>query len=88
MTIDVIVTCGIIILLSLFLIRGVFVSILLQDEYEQLSRKIEAATVKSVPCDLSGDFEVFLNTQRNNHPTIIKAYTLDFSLIKPYSRKL
>ncbi|XP_062106081.1 cellulose synthase-like protein H1 [Humulus lupulus] len=44
----------------------------MKDEYEQLSCKIEAAVEKSVPDDLIVDFENFLNTQRNNHPTIIK----------------
>uniref|UniRef100_A0A803QJR4 Cellulose synthase-like protein H1 n=1 Tax=Cannabis sativa TaxID=3483 RepID=A0A803QJR4_CANSA len=44
----------------------------MKDEYEQLSCKIENALKMSVPSGLSGDFEMFVNTQRNNHPTIIK----------------
>ncbi|KAF5746090.1 cellulose synthase-like protein H1 [Tripterygium wilfordii] len=42
------------------------------DEYELLSRKINDAGRKSVPCDLTGEFAVFSDTERNNHPTIIK----------------
>ncbi|KAM1429458.1 hypothetical protein ACFX2I_045655 [Malus domestica] len=45
---------------------------LLKDEYEQLSRKIEDAVGKSIPFDVSQDFAVFSNIERNNHPTIIK----------------
>ncbi|GAV73787.1 Cellulose_synt domain-containing protein [Cephalotus follicularis] len=44
----------------------------MKDEYEQLSGKIEAAAQKTVPCELKGEFAVFSDTQRNNHPTIIK----------------
>ena len=48
--------------------------IVLQDEYEQLSNKIEDAVRKSInPCDIiESDFSGFSNVQRNNHPTIIK----------------
>ncbi|CAN6574259.1 unnamed protein product [Malus baccata var. baccata] len=45
---------------------------LLKDEYEQLSRKIEDAVGNSIPFDVSQDFAVFSNIERNNHPTIIK----------------
>ncbi|OMO88930.1 Cellulose synthase [Corchorus olitorius] len=41
-------------------------------EYEELCLKIEAASRKSVPCDLTGEFAVFSNVGRSNHPTIIK----------------
>ncbi|OMO88929.1 Cellulose synthase [Corchorus olitorius] len=41
-------------------------------EYEELCLKIEAASRKSVPCDLTAEFAVFSNVERNNHPTIIK----------------
>ncbi|EOX93249.1 Cellulose synthase-like B3, putative isoform 1 [Theobroma cacao] len=41
-------------------------------EYEVLARKIEEAARKSVPCDLTGDFAVFCDVERRNHPTIIK----------------
>ncbi|EOX93251.1 Cellulose synthase-like B3, putative isoform 3 [Theobroma cacao] len=45
-------------------------------EYEVLARKIEEAARKSVPCDLTGDFAVFCDVERRNHPTIIKDDTL------------
>ncbi|PRQ52741.1 putative cellulose synthase (UDP-forming) [Rosa chinensis] len=47
---------------------------MVKDEYEQLSSKIEDVVRKSVnPSDIiDGDFLVFSNVQRNNHPTIIK----------------
>ncbi|TQD79313.1 hypothetical protein C1H46_035150 [Malus baccata] len=45
---------------------------LLKDEYEQLSLKIEDAVGNSIPFDVSQDFAVFSNIERNNHPTIIK----------------
>lgn len=44
----------------------------MKDEYEKLSRKIQAAAQMSNPCDLTGDFAVFSNIERRNHPTIIK----------------
>ncbi|GAV87497.1 Cellulose_synt domain-containing protein [Cephalotus follicularis] len=44
----------------------------MKNEYEQLSRKIEAAAHKNVPCELKGEFAVFSNTERNNHPTVLK----------------
>lgn len=47
----------------------------LKDEYEQLSRKIEDAVGKSIPFDVSQDYAIFTNVERNNHPTIIKVYT-------------
>lgn len=40
----------------------------MQDEYEQLSRKIQ----KSIQFELVGEFAVFSKTQARNHPTIIK----------------
>ncbi|XP_073225704.1 cellulose synthase-like protein B4 isoform X5 [Cicer arietinum] len=39
--------------------------------YENLSHKIEVDP-KSIPSLLEGEFDVFSNTQRTNHPTIIK----------------
>ncbi|KAF3443443.1 hypothetical protein FNV43_RR13125 [Rhamnella rubrinervis] len=47
----------------------------MKDEYEQLCRKIEdAADQKSSPYHYSsGDFAVFSNIERTNHPTIIKS---------------
>ncbi|CAB4304641.1 unnamed protein product [Prunus armeniaca] len=44
----------------------------MKDEYMQLNRKIEDAVGKSIPFDLSEDFSLFSNIERNNHPTIIK----------------
>uniref|UniRef100_A0A5B6ZN97 Cellulose synthase-like protein H1 n=1 Tax=Davidia involucrata TaxID=16924 RepID=A0A5B6ZN97_DAVIN len=44
----------------------------MKDEYEQLTQKIEDASKRSVPCDLTGEFAVFSNIERRNHPTIIK----------------
>ncbi|XVF20994.1 hypothetical protein REPUB_Repub12eG0052500 [Reevesia pubescens] len=41
-------------------------------EYEHLSLKIDEAGRKSAPCDLTGEFSVFSNIERSNHPTIIK----------------
>ncbi|XP_007049091.2 PREDICTED: cellulose synthase-like protein B4 [Theobroma cacao] len=42
-------------------------------EYEHLSLKIEEAGRKSGPWDLTGEFAIFSNVERSNHPTIIKA---------------
>jgi len=49
-----------------------------QDMYDDLRRKIELeASQKSNPSH--GDFAVFSNTERTNHPSIIKVYaTLHF----------
>ncbi|GMP53937.1 hypothetical protein CsSME_00019250 [Camellia sinensis var. sinensis] len=44
----------------------------MKDEYEKLSQKIEDASKRSQPCELTGDFADFTNIQRKNHPTIIK----------------
>lgn len=44
----------------------------MKNEYEQLSDKIDDAAKKGVPCDRSGEFSDFLNTESKNHPTIIK----------------
>ncbi|KAL3714730.1 hypothetical protein ACJRO7_006606 [Eucalyptus globulus] len=44
----------------------------MKDEYEKLSRKIEDASQGSVPFDLTGEFAAFSNTERSNHPSIIK----------------
>ncbi|KAI4334134.1 hypothetical protein L6164_018864 [Bauhinia variegata] len=45
----------------------------LNNEYEHLSRRIEDEDQNSIPCQLDGEFSVFLNTDRRNHSTIIKA---------------
>ncbi|GMP53950.1 hypothetical protein CsSME_00019258 [Camellia sinensis var. sinensis] len=44
----------------------------MKGEYEKLSQKIEDASRRSQPCELTGDFADFSNIQRNNHPTKIK----------------
>ncbi|CAK7348999.1 unnamed protein product [Dovyalis caffra] len=45
----------------------------MKDEYEDLACKIESVAVeKSSEWDLSGDFAVFSNIERKNHPAIIK----------------
>ncbi|KAJ7981275.1 Cellulose synthase [Quillaja saponaria] len=44
----------------------------IKDEYEHLCRKIENAVKNSTPFDGDGEFAVFSNTERKNHPTIIK----------------
>ncbi|KAG7983408.1 hypothetical protein I3843_04G104800 [Carya illinoinensis] len=45
----------------------------MNNEYEQLSNKIEVAIKNCVPpCDFTGDFAEFSNVERKNHPTIIK----------------
>ena len=44
----------------------------LQDMYDSLSRKIEDVTRKSISFQLDGEFAVFLNTGRTNHPSIVK----------------
>ncbi|XP_057455860.1 cellulose synthase-like protein H1 isoform X2 [Lotus japonicus] len=42
----------------------------MKDLYDSLSRRIEDAARRTIPC--KEEFEVFLNTERKNHPTIIK----------------
>ncbi|KAJ7981274.1 Cellulose synthase [Quillaja saponaria] len=44
----------------------------IKDEYEHLCRKIENVVKNSPPFDGDGEFAVFSNTERKNHPTIIK----------------
>ncbi|KAL7185823.1 hypothetical protein ACSBR2_027729 [Camellia fascicularis] len=44
----------------------------IKDEYEQLSQKIEDASKRDMPCQLSGSFVDFANIQRKNHASIIK----------------
>ncbi|KAI6672791.1 hypothetical protein NL676_000697 [Syzygium grande] len=44
----------------------------IKDEYEKLSRKIEGTSQGSVPSDFTGEFAVFSNTERSDHPSIIK----------------
>ena len=44
--------------------------------YENLSRKLEDVTRKPIPFPLDGEFAVFLNTDRRNHPSIVKVTTI------------
>ncbi|XP_027927163.1 cellulose synthase-like protein H1 isoform X2 [Vigna unguiculata] len=45
----------------------------MKDMYDNLSRKIQDVTRKQIPLQLDdGEFTVFSNTERRNHPTIIK----------------
>ncbi|KAJ4825804.1 hypothetical protein Tsubulata_021814 [Turnera subulata] len=44
----------------------------MKDEYEELSRKIDDATKDSSLLNLRSDLAVFSNTERRNHPSIIK----------------
>ncbi|XP_020238421.1 cellulose synthase-like protein H1 [Cajanus cajan] len=46
--------------------------LLMKDMYESLSHKIEEVTRKTIPFQLDGEFAVFSNTDRRNHPSIIK----------------
>ncbi|OMO92762.1 Cellulose synthase [Corchorus capsularis] len=41
-------------------------------EYEVLTRKIEEAARKPIPCDLTGEFADFSDVERRNHSTIVK----------------
>nr|GMC70590.1 cellulose synthase-like protein H1 [Ipomoea batatas] len=44
----------------------------MKDEYSKLSRKIKEASQDSLPQELIGEFSVFANIDRRDHPTIIK----------------
>ncbi|KAH7533091.1 hypothetical protein FEM48_Zijuj04G0093500 [Ziziphus jujuba var. spinosa] len=44
----------------------------MKEEYEKLKEKIEDAVQGKIPIDLSGDYAVFANTEKNNHPAIVK----------------
>nr|GMC77088.1 cellulose synthase-like protein H1 [Ipomoea batatas] len=44
----------------------------MKDEYSNLSRKIEEASQDSLPQELTGEFSVFANIDRRDHPTIVK----------------
>ncbi|KAM7269968.1 hypothetical protein ACFE04_029182 [Oxalis oulophora] len=41
-------------------------------KYEELNQIIEAASRKSNPCEMVGEYSVFRNVKRGNHPAIIK----------------
>ncbi|KAM7271327.1 hypothetical protein ACFE04_030541 [Oxalis oulophora] len=45
---------------------------MIKEKYEELSQKIEAASQKSIPCELVGEYSAFSNVKRTNHPPIIK----------------
>ncbi|KAK7335582.1 hypothetical protein VNO80_27506 [Phaseolus coccineus] len=44
----------------------------MKDMYDNFSRKIQDVTRKQIPLQLDGELAVFSNTDRRNHPTIIK----------------
>ncbi|XP_047181632.1 cellulose synthase-like protein H1 isoform X1 [Vigna umbellata] len=44
----------------------------MKDMYDNLILKIQDVTRKQIPLQLDGEFAVFSNTERRNHPTIIK----------------
>ncbi|QCE09538.1 cellulose synthase A [Vigna unguiculata] len=44
----------------------------MKDMYDNLSRKIQDVTKKQIPLQLDGEFAVYYNTERRNHPSIIK----------------
>ncbi|MED6182631.1 hypothetical protein PIB30_030370 [Stylosanthes scabra] len=44
----------------------------MKDMYDNLSRKIEDVTAKAIPFPLDGEYAVFFNTERRNHPSIVK----------------
>ncbi|KAG2384689.1 uncharacterized protein HKW66_Vig0117810 [Vigna angularis] len=44
----------------------------MKDMYDNLILKIQDVTRKQIPLQLDGEFTVFSNTERRNHPTIIK----------------
>ncbi|XP_057729313.1 cellulose synthase-like protein B4 [Arachis stenosperma] len=44
----------------------------MQDMYDNFSRKIEDVTAKAIPFPLDGEYASFLNTDRRNHPSIVK----------------
>ncbi|RDX62085.1 Cellulose synthase-like protein H1, partial [Mucuna pruriens] len=44
----------------------------IKDMYDNLSQKIEAVTRNTIPFQFDGEFAVFSNTEKKNHPTIIK----------------
>ncbi|XP_004487424.1 cellulose synthase-like protein B4 isoform X2 [Cicer arietinum] len=45
---------------------------LMKDMYDNLSRNIEDVTRNLIPFPLEGEFEVFSNTEKINHPSIVK----------------
>ncbi|CAL0333934.1 unnamed protein product [Lupinus luteus] len=44
----------------------------MKEKYDNLCHKIEEASHKSIPWQLDGEFAVFSNSDRKNHPTIIR----------------
>ncbi|PON35109.1 Cellulose synthase [Parasponia andersonii] len=44
----------------------------IKDEYEKLKRKIEQAIDGTAPFELSGEYAAFANTDKSDHPSIIK----------------
>jgi hypothetical protein len=49
----------------------------LQDMYDNLCQKIEDVTRNPSSFQFEGGFEVFLNTEKRNHPSIIKVINIE-----------
>jgi len=49
--------------------------------YDNFSRKIQEVTRKQIPLQLDGELAVFSNTDRRNHPTIIKVTNITVKYI-------
>jgi len=50
--------------------------VFLQDMYDNLSQKIEDVTRNSASFQFEGEFAVFSNTEKRNHPSIIKVINI------------
>jgi len=50
--------------------------------YDNLSRKIQDVTKKQIPLQLDGEFAVYYNTERRNHPSIIKVTNIQHTAVK------
>jgi hypothetical protein len=48
----------------------------LQDMYDNLSQKMEDVTRNSASFQFEGEFAVFSNTEKRNHPSIIKVINI------------
>ncbi|RVW38866.1 Cellulose synthase-like protein B3 [Vitis vinifera] len=61
----------------------------LWERYEELGQKIEGATLKSMPYELSSaEFVAFSNVERENHPTIIKTRVSGVMTNAPFMRNV
>jgi hypothetical protein len=53
----------------------------LQDMYDNLCQKIEDVTRNPSSFQFEGEFEVFLNTEKINHPSIIKVINIEVKIL-------